>query len=31
VPRLFWSPDDGDLDFNGAVADPAVVEEAFAA
>src|SRR6266496_987699 len=24
-------PDDGDLDFNGAVADPAVVEEAFAA
>jgi uncharacterized damage-inducible protein DinB len=31
MPRLFWSPDDGDLDFNGAVADPAVVEEAFAA
>src|SRR5215212_1164088 len=31
APRLFWSPDDGDLDFNGAVADPAVVEEAFAA
>jgi uncharacterized damage-inducible protein DinB len=31
VPRLFWSPDDNDLDFNGAVADPAVVEEAFAA
>ena len=30
VPRLFWSPDDDDLDFNGAVADPAVVEEAFA-
>jgi uncharacterized damage-inducible protein DinB len=29
-PRLFWSPDDDDLDFNGAVADPAVVEEAFA-
>jgi uncharacterized damage-inducible protein DinB len=28
--RLFWSPDDQDLDFNGAVADPAVVEEAFA-
>ena len=31
MPRLFWSPDDGDLDFNGAIADPAVVEEAFAA
>jgi hypothetical protein len=30
VPRLFWSPEDNDLDFNGAVADPAVVEEAFA-
>lgn len=30
VPRLFWSPDDHDLDFSGAVADPAVVEEAFA-
>jgi uncharacterized damage-inducible protein DinB len=30
VPRLFWSADDNDLDFNGAVADPAVVEEAFA-
>src|SRR5262245_4296366 len=30
-PRLFWSPDDDDLDFNGAVADPAVVEEAFTA
>jgi hypothetical protein len=30
VPRLFWSPDDDDLDFNGAVADPAVVKEAFA-
>lgn len=29
VPRLFWSPDDQDLDFNGAVADAAVVEEAF--
>lgn len=28
--RLFWSPDDHDLDFNGAVAEPAVVEEAFA-
>jgi uncharacterized damage-inducible protein DinB len=31
VPRLFWSPGDHDLDFNGAVADPAVVAEAFAA
>ena len=31
VPRLFWSPEDSDLDFNGATADPAVVEEAFAA
>lgn len=29
--RPFWSPDDHDLDFSGAVADPAVVEEAFAA
>jgi uncharacterized damage-inducible protein DinB len=28
-PRLFWSADDHDLDFEGAVADPAVVEEAF--
>ncbi|HEX6337323.1 MAG TPA: DUF664 domain-containing protein [Jiangellaceae bacterium] len=27
----FWSPDDYDLDFNGAVADQAVVDEAFAA
>jgi uncharacterized damage-inducible protein DinB len=30
LPRLFWSPDDNDLDFNGAVADPTVVEDAFA-
>ncbi|HLL07479.1 MAG TPA: DinB family protein [Nocardioidaceae bacterium] len=29
-PRLFKRDDDGDADFNGAVADPAVVEEAFA-
>jgi uncharacterized damage-inducible protein DinB len=29
LDRLFWSPQDKDLDFNGAVADPAVVEEAF--
>jgi uncharacterized damage-inducible protein DinB len=29
VPRLFWSEDDNDLDFHGAVSDPAVVEEAF--
>ncbi len=31
LSRLFWSPDDHDLDFNDAVADMAVVEEAFAA
>jgi uncharacterized damage-inducible protein DinB len=30
-PRLFKRDDDRDADFNGAVADPAVVEEAFAA
>ena len=30
-PRLFKEADDKDADFNGAVADPAVVEEAFAA
>lgn len=30
VPRLYWSPQDHDLDFNGAVADPAVVNDAFA-
>jgi uncharacterized damage-inducible protein DinB len=30
-PRLFKSDDDKDADFHGAVADPAVVEEAFAA
>jgi uncharacterized damage-inducible protein DinB len=30
LPRPFWSPDDHDVDFDGAVADPAVVEEAFA-
>ena len=29
LPRLFWSADDRDLDFNGAVADPAVVTEAW--
>jgi uncharacterized damage-inducible protein DinB len=29
--RLFWSPDDHDLDFNAAVGDRAVVDEAFAA
>ena len=28
-PRPFKSPDDRDLDFNGAVADPAVVAEAW--
>jgi uncharacterized damage-inducible protein DinB len=30
-PRMFNKDDDGDADFNEAVADPAVVEEAFAA
>ena len=30
-PRLFKRDDDRDFDFNGAVADPAVVDEAFAA
>ena len=30
-PRLFKRDDDADADFNGAVAEPAVVEEAFAA
>ncbi|GID14626.1 DinB family protein [Actinocatenispora rupis] len=29
-PRLLVSPDNRDADFDGAVADPAVVEEAFA-
>ncbi len=31
LPRLYWSEDDRDLDFNGAVADPEVVDEAWAA
>jgi uncharacterized damage-inducible protein DinB len=30
IPRLYWSSEDHDLDFNGALADPAVVEDAFA-
>jgi hypothetical protein len=29
LPRLYKSPDDGDLDFNGAIADDAVVAEAW--
>jgi uncharacterized damage-inducible protein DinB len=29
IPRLYWSADNHDLDFEGAVADPAVVEDAF--
>ncbi|MBU2669953.1 DinB family protein [Actinoplanes bogorensis] len=29
VPRIFWSPEDNDLDFNEAVADTAAVEDAF--
>jgi uncharacterized damage-inducible protein DinB len=31
VPRLYWSQENHDLDFDGAVADPAVVDDAFAA
>lgn len=30
LPRIYWSDSDGDLDFNGAVADPAVVADAWA-
>ena len=30
LERLYWSPEDRDLDFNGAVADPALVEDAWA-
>jgi uncharacterized damage-inducible protein DinB len=29
-PRIYWSAENNDLDFDGAVADPAVVEDAFA-
>lgn len=29
VARLYWSPENHDLDFDGALADPAVVEDAF--
>jgi uncharacterized damage-inducible protein DinB len=29
IPRLYSSDEEADLDFNGAVADPAVVEEAW--
>jgi uncharacterized damage-inducible protein DinB len=29
APRLYWSPDHHDLDFNGAVGDSAVVDDAF--
>jgi uncharacterized damage-inducible protein DinB len=31
LPLLYWSPDNHDLDFDGAVADPAVIEDAFTA
>jgi len=31
APRLYWSEENADLDFDGAVADPAVVEDAFTA
>lgn len=30
IPRLYWAPDNRDLDFDGAVADPQVVAEAWA-
>ena len=29
IPRLYWTDEDSDLDFNGAVADPAIVDDAF--
>jgi uncharacterized damage-inducible protein DinB len=29
LPKLYWSQEDPDLDFNGAVADPAVVADAW--
>jgi uncharacterized damage-inducible protein DinB len=29
VPRLYWSEQDNDLDFNTVVGDPAMVEDAF--
>jgi hypothetical protein len=29
LPRLYWSEDEPDLDFEGAVADPAVVADAW--
>jgi uncharacterized damage-inducible protein DinB len=31
VARLYWSPEDNDLDFNEAVGEQAVVDDAFAA
>jgi uncharacterized damage-inducible protein DinB len=31
LPRLFWSEEDNDLDFNQAVGEQAVVDDAFAA
>jgi uncharacterized damage-inducible protein DinB len=31
IPRIFWSPEDHDLDFNAVTGDAAMVEEAFAA
>ncbi|WP_250036136.1 DinB family protein [Paractinoplanes maris] len=30
VPRIYWSPDDNDVDFHGATADQAVVDDAYA-
>jgi uncharacterized damage-inducible protein DinB len=29
LPLLYWAPDDRDLDFDGAVADPLVVDDAW--
>ena len=31
IPRIFWSPEDHDLDFNAVTGDAAMVKEAFAA
>lgn len=29
VPRIYWSPEDNDLDFNAVAGDPAAVDQAF--
>ena len=31
TPRIYWSPEDGDLDFNGVAGEPELVADAFAA